>query len=84
MRIANLSGRLAVPHCEPPVFTKLPSCITGPDADIALPAGGPHQPHRGYRGVAAPLRDAPEPSGVTMTGHCPGQGREGHRWLCTV
>lgn len=30
----------AVPVGEPPVFTKFPSCITGPRGDIALPEGG--------------------------------------------
>jgi 2,4-diketo-3-deoxy-L-fuconate hydrolase len=30
----------AVPAGEPPVFTKLPSCITGPRGDITLPEGG--------------------------------------------
>lgn len=28
------------PAGEPPVFTKFPSCITGPSGEIALPAGG--------------------------------------------
>jgi len=30
----------AVPAGEPPVFTKFPSCITGPRSDITLPEGG--------------------------------------------
>ena len=30
----------AVPAGEPPVFTKFPSCITGPRGDITLPEGG--------------------------------------------
>jgi len=30
----------AVPVGEPPVFTKFPSCITGPHGEIALPEGG--------------------------------------------
>jgi 2-keto-4-pentenoate hydratase/2-oxohepta-3-ene-1,7-dioic acid hydratase in catechol pathway len=30
----------AVPTGEPPVFTKFPSCITGPRGDIELPPGG--------------------------------------------
>ena len=30
----------AVPTGEPPVFTKFPSCITGPRGDITLPEGG--------------------------------------------
>jgi 2-keto-4-pentenoate hydratase/2-oxohepta-3-ene-1,7-dioic acid hydratase in catechol pathway len=30
----------ARPDTAPPVFTKFPSCITGPYAEIALPAGG--------------------------------------------
>jgi len=29
-----------VPQTEPPVFTKFPSCITGPTGEIALPPGG--------------------------------------------
>jgi 2,4-didehydro-3-deoxy-L-rhamnonate hydrolase len=28
------------PETSPPVFTKFPSCITGPHGEIALPAGG--------------------------------------------
>jgi len=28
------------PESSPPVFTKFPSCITGPHGDITLPAGG--------------------------------------------
>ena len=31
---------LPVPAGEPPVFTKFPSCITGPHGDIELPPGG--------------------------------------------
>ena len=31
---------LPVPDGEPPVFTKFPSCITGPHGDIELPPGG--------------------------------------------
>jgi 2,4-didehydro-3-deoxy-L-rhamnonate hydrolase len=31
---------LAAPAGAPPVFTKFPSCITGPRGDIALPPGG--------------------------------------------
>ncbi|MGD0241620.1 MAG: fumarylacetoacetate hydrolase family protein [Streptosporangiaceae bacterium] len=31
---------LPVPDGEPPVFTKFPSCITGPYGDIELPPGG--------------------------------------------
>jgi 2-keto-4-pentenoate hydratase/2-oxohepta-3-ene-1,7-dioic acid hydratase in catechol pathway len=31
---------LTAPTEEPPVFTKFPSCITGPRGDIALPPGG--------------------------------------------
>jgi 2,4-diketo-3-deoxy-L-fuconate hydrolase len=31
---------LPVPTSEPPVFTKFPSCITGPYGDIELPPGG--------------------------------------------
>jgi 2-keto-4-pentenoate hydratase/2-oxohepta-3-ene-1,7-dioic acid hydratase in catechol pathway len=31
---------LARPETAPPVFTKFPSCITGPYADITLPPGG--------------------------------------------
>jgi 2,4-diketo-3-deoxy-L-fuconate hydrolase len=30
----------AVPATDPPVFTKFPSCITGPVGDITLPVGG--------------------------------------------
>ena len=30
----------AKPDTAPPVFTKFPSCITGPHGEIALPAGG--------------------------------------------
>jgi 2,4-diketo-3-deoxy-L-fuconate hydrolase len=30
----------AAPETEPPVFTKYPSCITGPSGDITLPTGG--------------------------------------------
>lgn len=30
----------AVPEGEPPVFTKFPSCITGPHGEIELPANG--------------------------------------------
>lgn len=30
----------AKPGTEPPVFTKFPSCITGPRGDISLPPGG--------------------------------------------
>ena len=30
----------AAPAGEPPVFTKFPSCITGPTGDIEMPAGG--------------------------------------------
>jgi 2-keto-4-pentenoate hydratase/2-oxohepta-3-ene-1,7-dioic acid hydratase in catechol pathway len=30
----------ATPETAPPVFTKFPSCITGPCGDIALPPGG--------------------------------------------
>jgi 2-keto-4-pentenoate hydratase/2-oxohepta-3-ene-1,7-dioic acid hydratase in catechol pathway len=30
----------AKPETSPPVFTKFPSCITGPFGDITLPAGG--------------------------------------------
>lgn len=30
----------AAPASEPPVFTKFPSCITGPRGDITLPEGG--------------------------------------------
>jgi 2-keto-4-pentenoate hydratase/2-oxohepta-3-ene-1,7-dioic acid hydratase in catechol pathway len=30
----------AVPDTAPPVFTKFPSCITGPFGDVVLPAGG--------------------------------------------
>jgi 2,4-didehydro-3-deoxy-L-rhamnonate hydrolase len=30
----------AAPASEPPVFTKFPSCITGPRGDIILPEGG--------------------------------------------
>jgi 2,4-didehydro-3-deoxy-L-rhamnonate hydrolase len=29
-----------VPTGKPPVFTKFPSCITGPCGDIELPQGG--------------------------------------------
>ena len=29
-----------VPTGEPPVFTKFPSCITGPHGDIEMPPGG--------------------------------------------
>ena len=28
------------PEVEPPVFTKYPSCITGPHCEVAIPAGG--------------------------------------------
>ena len=31
---------LPVPTAEPPVFTKFPSCITGPAGDIEMPPGG--------------------------------------------
>jgi 2,4-didehydro-3-deoxy-L-rhamnonate hydrolase len=31
---------VAPPNDEPPVFTKFPTCITGPRGDIALPRGG--------------------------------------------
>ena len=31
---------LPVPDGDPPVFTKFPSCITGPHGDIELPPGG--------------------------------------------
>jgi len=31
---------LAAPDSAPPVFTKFPSCITGPRGDIVLPPGG--------------------------------------------
>jgi 2-keto-4-pentenoate hydratase/2-oxohepta-3-ene-1,7-dioic acid hydratase in catechol pathway len=31
---------MAKPETAPPVFTKFPSCITGPYADITLPPGG--------------------------------------------
>jgi len=30
----------AAPDAEPPVFTKFSSCIVGPEAEVALPAGG--------------------------------------------
>ena len=30
----------AVPETDPPVFTKFPTCITGPYGDITLPPGG--------------------------------------------
>ena len=30
----------ARPETAPPVFTKFPSCITGPYGDITLPPGG--------------------------------------------
>jgi len=36
---ATESG-FAVPAGEPPMFTKFPSCITGPRGDITLPEGG--------------------------------------------
>jgi 2,4-didehydro-3-deoxy-L-rhamnonate hydrolase len=31
---------LPVPEGEPPIFTKFPSCITGPRGEVALPPGG--------------------------------------------
>jgi 2-keto-4-pentenoate hydratase/2-oxohepta-3-ene-1,7-dioic acid hydratase in catechol pathway len=31
---------MAPPNDQPPVFTKFPTCITGPRGDIALPRGG--------------------------------------------
>lgn len=36
---AEESG-FAAPETEPPVFTKFPSCITGPYGEIELPSGG--------------------------------------------
>lgn len=31
---------LGTPDTEPPVFTKFASCLTGPDGEVVLPAGG--------------------------------------------
>jgi 2-keto-4-pentenoate hydratase/2-oxohepta-3-ene-1,7-dioic acid hydratase in catechol pathway len=66
---------LPVPAGEPPVFTKFPSCITGPHGDIELPPGTPAGVGLG-RDPQRWLAD-----GDVLTSHIEGIGEMRHRFV---